>query len=280
VDTRFDRNVRFFGREGQERLTARTLAVVGIGGLGTHVVQQCALLGFGGFSLIDHERLDTTNLNRYVGVGPDDVGVQKAELGGRIVRAINPAAKVLTINGRLQSSAAFAAIRAADLVIACLDTDGARLVCADVAAAAGKPYVDVATDIVSEDAIRYGGRIVCSFLGDGCIICRGIIDRDAARNELDPAAALARNAIYGVPRAVMHDGIGPAVVSINGVVASLAVTEIMLHITGIRAARPVLTYRGELGSVLVSKDTAPARCYHCSDIFGRWVEAGVDKYLM
>ena len=34
---RFDRNVMFFGREGQERLTAASIVVVGVGGLGTHV---------------------------------------------------------------------------------------------------------------------------------------------------------------------------------------------------------------------------------------------------
>ena len=44
---RFDRNIRFFGSEGQDRLARSSVAIVGIGGLGTHVVQQLALLGIG-----------------------------------------------------------------------------------------------------------------------------------------------------------------------------------------------------------------------------------------
>jgi hypothetical protein len=68
-------------------------------------------------------------------------------------------------------------------------------------------------------------------------------------------------------------------VSINGVVASLAMTELMLHITGIRAAKPVLTYRGELGKVFMSTDPVAESCYYCHGIFGRWNAAGVEKYL-
>ena len=44
---RYDRNIRFFGKKGQDRLAAASVAVVGVGGLGTHVVQQLALLGVG-----------------------------------------------------------------------------------------------------------------------------------------------------------------------------------------------------------------------------------------
>ena len=71
-NTRFDRNILFFGKEGQKRLSNASVAVVGVGGLGTHVVQQLALLGVGGLVLIDSEELDDTNRNRYVGVRHDD----------------------------------------------------------------------------------------------------------------------------------------------------------------------------------------------------------------
>ena len=280
MDKRFDRNVRFFGAEGQDRIGGKSLAVIGIGGLGTHFVQQAALLGFSTFWLIDPEVLDVTNLNRYVGVYPSDVGTPKVKLGARIILSVNPSATVVQVRDRLQSRAAFDAIRQADVVIGCLDTDSARLVCAEVSAAAGKPYVDMASDILSEDSLRFGGRMVFSFLGVGCIVCRGLLDLEAARVELNPDAAAAHEAIYGVPHAALRGDVGPAVVSINGVVASLGVTELMLEITGIRRGTAVLTYRGELGKVLVSADLARADCYYCSGIFGKWQDAGVEKYLM
>lgn len=279
MESRFDRNIRFFGKEGQERIGKRSLAVVGIGGLGTHVLQQAALLGFETFWLIDPEVLDVTNLNRYVGVYASDIGTPKVELGARIILSVNPNATVIQVRDRLQSKAAFDAIRQADVVIGCLDTDGARLVCAEVAAAAGKPYVDLASDILGEDGMRFGGRMVFSFLGAGCIVCRELIDLEEARFELDASAAAAHGAIYGVPRTALRDQTGPAVVSINGVVASLGVTELMLEVTGIRRASAVMTYRGELGKVLLSSDIPAKDCYYCAGIFGRWEEAGVEKYL-
>jgi len=280
MESRFDRNVRFFGTEGQNRIGTRSLAIIGIGGLGTHVVQQAALLGFSEFWLIDPEVLSLTNLNRYVGVNASDVGTAKVVLGARIIHNVNPAATVVQVHDRLQSRAAFEAIRQADVVVGCLDTDGARLVCAEVAAAAGKPYIDLASDILAEESTRFGGRMVFSFLGAGCIVCRGLIDLEEARFELDANAAATHEAIYGVPRAALADHVGPAVVSINGVVASLGVTELMLEVTGVRRANAVMTYRGELGKVLLSSDTPPTDCYYCSGIFNRWEEANVEKYLM
>ena len=96
---RFDRNMRFFGKEGQERLGAAKVAVVGIGGLGTHVVQQLALLGVGQLSLIDPQDLDRTNFNRYIGVRYDDPvpGTFKVDLGARMVEQINPRIEVIKI---------------------------------------------------------------------------------------------------------------------------------------------------------------------------------------
>ena len=69
---RYNRNILFFGKAGQERLTSASVAVIGIGGLGSHVVQQLALLGIGKFILIDPEEIDKTNRNRYIGVRDDD----------------------------------------------------------------------------------------------------------------------------------------------------------------------------------------------------------------
>src|SRR4051812_46946121 len=63
---RFDRQIALFGEEGQAKVAAATVAVVGVGGLGSHLVQQLALLGVRQFALIDCEELADTNRNRYV----------------------------------------------------------------------------------------------------------------------------------------------------------------------------------------------------------------------
>lgn len=67
---------------------------------------------------------------------------------------------------------------------------------------------------------------------------------------------------YGVDR--MRDASGPMVVSINGVVASLANTEFIAFVTGTRRPDRHLVYRGELG--VVGRNTDPVRpgCYYCA----------------
>ena len=102
---RFNRNILLFGEEGQTKICASGVAVVGVGGLGTHMVQQLALLGVGRLALIDHE-LDTTNLNRYVGVRYNDPvpGTLKVDIAHRMAQEINPAMTVKRIPHPLRSA--------------------------------------------------------------------------------------------------------------------------------------------------------------------------------
>lgn len=60
--------------------------------------------------------------------------------------------------------------------------------------------------------------------------------------------------------------LAPSIVSINGVVASLAVTEFMLTVTGIREPNQLLTYHGRTGKVTVSTDSPAADCYYCKGL--------------
>ena len=166
---RYDRNIRFFGKEGQERLANASATIVGVGGLGTHVVQQLALLGVGRLVLIDHEELDETNFNRYVGVRHDDPvpGTLKVTVGERIVHDINPGTVVASIPEQLATESSFAAILNSDYVIGCLDNEGSRLILTELCQAYSKPYFDLASDIIAEDGV-YGGRICVSWNGEGC----------------------------------------------------------------------------------------------------------------
>jgi len=93
---RFDRQIALFGREGQEKIRAASVAVVGAGGLGSHVVQQLALLGVRDFAVIDSEELSDTNRNRYVTARFDDPvpGTLKTDIAERLIKAFDPEAAV------------------------------------------------------------------------------------------------------------------------------------------------------------------------------------------
>lgn len=277
---RFDRNIRFFGKEGQDRLAASRVAVVGIGGLGTHVVQQLALLGVGHLTLIDKEEIDVTNLNRYVGVRYDDPipGTLKVDLGERIAKEINPNLSVDRVPFSVVSEKGFEAIIQKDYVFGCLDCEGVRLILNELCAAYSKPYFDLASDIVPGDPSNYGGRVCAAWDGQGCMVCYGELDIAEAQTDLTSQDAKRdREAIYGVPREALNQ-VGPSVVSINGLVASLAVTEFMLAVTGIRLPKGLLTYRGNMGVVSVNTGPAPD-CYYCKEIRGQGDAVDVQRYI-
>lgn len=248
--------------------------------MGTHVVQQLSLLGVGRLTLIDLEELDTTNLNRYVGARYDDPipGTAKVNIGYRLAKEINPSVQVVLNPHSLASEEAFNAIIKAEYVFGCLDNDGARLILNELCAAYALPYLDLASDIIPGKSTDYGGRVCIAWDGSGCIVCHEEIDIAEAQNDLlSQEARRDRDAIYGVKKEALV-GVGPSVVSINGVIASLAVTEFMLAVSGIREPRKLLKYNAKMG--IVSKKDEPAPdCYYCKDIRGKKNFFDIKRYI-
>ena len=278
---RFNRQIALFGEEGQVRLAKVRCVIIGIGGLGTYLVQQLSLLGVRSFFLIDDEDLSESNRNRYIGVRYNDPvpGFRKVDLGERIAREIDPTIAIEKICDSFVSEAGFAAIRSGDVVFGCVDLEGARLILNDVCTAYGRSYIDLASDVIPGDQPEYGGRICVSMNGDGCIQCLGVLDtKEAGADLAGEAERRNRRALYGVDRKLLGQT-GPSVVSINGTIVSLAVTEFMVAVTNLRDPRRLLTYKGSTGKVFASVDMPPADCYFCK---GRWnlgATAHVEQYL-
>lgn len=279
---RSDRNTRFFGKEGQDKLRAAKVAVVGAGGLGTHVCQQLAYLGVGEIRPIDQEELDVTNLNRYVSAeGTDPIpGSRKVDLCERLIGRIDQTIVVQIVHAPLRSKEAFEAICTADYIFGCLDNDGSRLVLTELCSAYARPYFDLATEITPDNEPSYGGRACISWDGSGCMVCLDEIDLHDAQHELaDPAAQRDVQAIYGIPADQLSEK-GPSVISINGLIASLGVTEFMLMVTGIRKPHRLLKYYGHRGIVVVSTDKPAPDCYYCLNIHGSKEAAGIERYIL
>ena len=280
---RYDRNVRFFGKEGQDRLASASIAVVGVGGLGSHVVQQLALLGVGQLALIDPGEIKETNRNRYIGLRHDDrvPGTPKVAIGKRLAHEINPQIEVAAVQAPLTkaSLAAFESVVDADYVFGCLDNDGARLVLNELCSAYAKRYFDLASDILIGES-QYGGRVCVAWDGSGCLVCYGEIDAvEAHVYSMSDEQRRDHEDIYGIPPDALGET-GPSVVSINGVVASLAVTEFVLVATGMRSQpRGLLRYRGERGIVNLVTDVPKPGCYYCTGLRGKGDAAGLRQYL-
>lgn len=278
---RFTRNVALFGDAGQQRLRSMSVAVVGVGGLGTHVVQQVALLGVGAVTLIDPEQLEDSNRNRYVGaLATDPVpGLLKVDLGERLILGIDPKIVVTKVADSFVSEAGFDALRSIDYVFGCLDSDGSRLILNEFCSAYSKSYIDLATEVVPGPPLQYGGRVLVNLDGDGCLVCLDELDVEEAGRELaGPAEAEDRNAIYGVKGDLLARG-GPSVVSLNGVVASLGVMEFMAAATGLRRPQKLLTYYGHDSIVRRRVGGAAPDCWYCTHVRGQGRAADVERFL-
>jgi molybdopterin/thiamine biosynthesis adenylyltransferase len=269
-ESRYSRNIALFGEEGQRRIAATNVAIAGLGGLGSHVVQQLAHLGVIRYALLDHDTVTESSLNRVVGALPQDVlsRTPKVKTAERLIKSLQPEAAVTVLEARVTWSsddAAAALIQKADVVFGCLDRESPRLFLTDLCSASKITYFDLATDTGGEDEDWYGGRVVyCD--GTRCLSCLDLLDQRQIRLEQMTDAELeSERRLYGL-KGDLLGGTGPAVVSVNGVVASLAITEFMAHATGIRPPAPQLVYRADIPRVTLSKDVPRSGCPYCS----RW----------
>jgi molybdopterin/thiamine biosynthesis adenylyltransferase len=272
VSHRFSRNEGLFGEQGQALIAAAKVAIIGLGGLGSHVAQQLAYLGTQDFSLVDFDIVTESSLNRLVGAIDADVAAEtkKVVVGERMVLAVSPSAIVEQVDGKVIDAETERAVARADVVFGCLDRDIHRLELTELCSRFAKDYFDLATDTDGGEgeAVVYGGRVVfCD--GSRCLVCLpDVLDQaQVALDRMNPEMRDADRRIYGVDRDALAAA-GPSVVSINGVVASLAVTEFMVGVTGLRSAASQLTYRADRGIVRASTDRPNPGCYYCSHLWG------------
>ena len=263
---RFSRNEALFGAAGQSKIAATPLSVVGCGGLGSHASQQGAYLGFRRFALIDHDVVTDSSLNRVVTAVDADVleRTAKVDAAARLILAVAPGAVIDKIAAPVADPAAVEAITRTSVVVGCVDHDRHRLEILGICADAGIRYLDLASDTGGSGRDSwYGGRVVLND-GNQCMVCLGLIDQEMlGRDSLPEAQRDARDRSYGIPADAL-DGTGPAVITINGVVASLAMTELMCMITGLRTPCAQLTYRADLGIVTRSLDRGDPDCWYCA----------------
>ena len=280
MDDRFARHMPLFGAEGQEKIRGTRAAVIGVGGIGSHIVQQLAFLGVEDFLLVEPEELDETNRNRFIGSRHDDPvpGTPKLDIAERLVKSVQPAARLQRVSDTLVSDAGYDAVKAADVVFGCFDKEAPRLILTELCSAYSRNYIDVASDVIPGSPPEWGGRVCTSWNGNSCLICLDELDVDEAGRQLaGPEGEALRRAIYGVDETHL-DGGGPSVVSVNGVVASLAVTEFMAGVTGLREPAPLLTYRGWSGIITRRADPLSG-CYYCSGVRGKREAADVERYI-
>lgn len=140
------------GIEGQERLLSSHALVIGAGGLGSPVALYLGSAGVGRITIVDHDVVDVTNLQRQIAHNLERVGWKKAESAREAIAAINPDVAVEVVTTRADADLLNQLVAQAHVVIDCTDNFETRHAINRACVIHRKP-------LVSGAAIRMDGQL-------------------------------------------------------------------------------------------------------------------------
>lgn len=141
-----------WGIEGQERVSQSHALIVGAGGLGSPAALYLASAGVGHISLIDHDHVDVTNLQRQIAHSQARVGQLKVASLQAAMQAINPEVQVSCYSQKADAALLALCLPSVDVVLDCTDNFETRQLINRACAQSAKP-------LVSGSALRFDGQV-------------------------------------------------------------------------------------------------------------------------
>ncbi|MEO1665459.1 MAG: molybdopterin-synthase adenylyltransferase MoeB [Chloroflexota bacterium] len=129
------------GREGQERLKASSVLIIGTGGLGSPLALYLAAAGVGRIGLVDYDVVDESNLQRQVIHGQSTVGMSKLDSAEKRLKDLNPNVQIDKYNVPLVSDNALEIMEPYDVIVDGTDNFPTRYLVNDASVKLGKPNV-------------------------------------------------------------------------------------------------------------------------------------------
>ena len=250
--SRLDRQ-SFLGPDSDAILQAATIGVIGLGGGGSHLVQQAAHLGVGGYVPADPQWIEDTNTNRLIGGTLADVADRrpKVEIAERMIRSLNPHARIIPVQDDWIS--AVDDLKLCDVIIGAVDDMREREQLERFARRHLIPYIDIGMDVhdLGKQGYLVSGQVILSMPGCPCMRCCGFITDERLEQEAKR---------YGAA------GARPQVVWSNGVLASPAIGLLTQILTPWYREPPgfvYLDYDGNKGTVTPNKRMALLKHHVC-----------------
>jgi len=138
--------------EGQEKLLHSHVLVIGVGGLGSAAVPYLAAAGVGHITLMDHDQVELTNLQRQIAHTENSIGKNKAGSGVAFLQSLNSGIRVEAIQAKATSSLLDDLLPGVDVVLDCTDNFSTRHLI-------NASCVKHARSLVSGSALRFDGQI-------------------------------------------------------------------------------------------------------------------------
>lgn len=164
--------------EGQQKLLAAKVLIVGAGGLGSPAAIYLAAAGVGHLAIFDNDDVDLSNLQRQIAHYTDDIGTAKVISTRQTLSRLNPDVDVRVVKRRIAGEELAAEVEAADVVLDCSDNFATRF-------AINRACVEHRTPLVSGAAIRFEGQVAVFTPGKGdspCYNCLYRMDGDEPLN--------------------------------------------------------------------------------------------------
>ncbi len=127
MQNQFSRTEMLIGKENVEKLHKAKVAVFGIGGVGSYVVEGLVRAGVVHFVLVDNDEVDITNLNRQIIATQKTVGKPKVQIAKDRILEINPKAKVEVFQEFFMSETKGILDKNVDYIVDCVDTVTAKI---------------------------------------------------------------------------------------------------------------------------------------------------------
>jgi hypothetical protein len=228
----YERQIRMFGKKGQEELANCHVGIIGLGGIGSMVAEYLARLGVGSFCLIDDDLVEETNLSRIVGASASDVknGVSKIAVAERVILQSNPSAKIDLVLKDVARESVAKALSNCDYLFLAADSMRARLVFNALVHQYLIPGVQLGSKIRADSAghlteVMSANRPVRP--GRACLWCNQLIDPSQLAKEAKTEEERKSQA-YGVEEP------NPSVISLNSISAGHAVNDFLLDYLNLR----------------------------------------------
>ncbi len=154
-----------WGREGQEMLSGANVMVVGCGGLGSGALYYLVAAGIGNVTVVDHDTVELSNLNRQILHSTNDIGRPKTISAVEKLRALNPDCNINGLQQKIEARDAGELFRKFDIVLDCTDGFDNKYLLNDTSVSIGAP-------LVHAGVMAWGGQVFLVLPGKGpCLRC-------------------------------------------------------------------------------------------------------------
>lgn len=241
---RLKRQVEIFGRIGIWAILRARLCVVGCGGNGSQFIVMAILAGFRDFHLIDHDRLEIHNLNRFAAGGVEDIGKLKVDIVKERIQQIEPEVHCSVIPEKAQGQKGKEAIAASDIVVSAVDSASARVYLQQICTKLQKPLLDLGSGgfLTREGKLHLLGSRVSLYVPGSkgaCLFCQTLDEAEAAQPQI-------------------------SLVTSNAIACALGLEILLSHLTGYGERMNFATYDSLRHNITIMQVAGREECQYCS----------------